>query len=37
MNRSAGHEAIFLNAADRNLFLTALPEACGKTGWRVCA
>ncbi len=37
MNRGDRREAIFLEDADRELFLTTLGEVCGKTGWQVHA
>jgi len=37
MNRGDRREAIFLDDADRERFLEALGQACGKTGWQVHA
>jgi putative transposase len=37
MNRGDRREAIFQDDKDREGFLTALAEACGKTGWEVHA
>lgn len=37
MNRGDRREAIFLEDADRVLFLETLGQACGKTGWQVHA
>jgi REP element-mobilizing transposase RayT len=37
MNRGDRREPIFRDDEDRGRFLTALGEACGKTGWRVHA
>lgn len=37
MNRGDRREAIFLEEADRELFLETLGQACGKTGWQVHA
>ena len=35
MNRGDRREPIFKDDKDRALFLEALGEACGKTGWRI--
>jgi len=37
MNRGDRRELIFLDDEDRRRFITALGEACGKTGWQVHA
>ena len=37
MNRGDRREAIFTDDKDRECFLAALGEACGKTGWRIHA
>src|ERR1017187_5561544 len=37
MNRGDRREEIFRNEGDRNLFLSTLTEACGKTGWQIHA
>jgi putative transposase len=37
MARGDRREAIFFDDRDRNAFLEALGEACGRTGWRVHA
>ena len=37
MNRGDRREPIFVNDADRHLFLETLGQACGKTGWQVHA
>ena len=37
MNRGDRREAIFKDDTDREVFLSTLAEACGKTGWRVHA
>jgi len=37
MNRGDRREAVFLDDADRALFLETLGEACGRTGWQVHA
>src|SRR5208282_6880398 len=37
MNRGDRREAIFRTVADRQMFLAALAEACGKTQWQVHA
>ena len=35
MNRGDHQEAVFRGAADRELFLKTLSEACAKTDWQV--
>ena len=37
MNRGDRREPIFVNDADRHLFLETLGQACAKTGWQVHA
>jgi hypothetical protein len=37
MNRGDRREAIFLDEGDRESFLEALTEACGKTSWQVAS
>ena len=37
MNRGNQRRNIFRDEADRRGFLTALGEACGKTGWQIHA
>jgi len=37
MNRGDRREAIFRGVADREMFLAALTEACGKTQWQIHA
>jgi hypothetical protein len=37
MNRGNRREAIFRADKDREMFVTTLGEACGKTGWEVLA
>src|SRR5215203_1224270 len=37
MSRGDRREAIFEDEKDRQIFLTTLGEACGKTGWEVHA
>ena len=37
MNRGNRQEAIFRDDQDRRMFVSALSEACGKTGWQVHA
>ena len=37
MNRGDRREDIFLDDADRQLFLSTLAEACQKAGWQVHA
>ena len=37
MNRGDRREAVFRDAADRELFLRTLAEACRKTDWQVHA
>ena len=37
MNRGERREAVFRDAADRELFLRTLAEACRKTDWQVHA
>ena len=37
MNRGDRREAIFKDDKDRQVFMSTLAEACGKTGWQVQA
>jgi len=37
MNRGDRREAIFKDDKDRQMFLSTVAEACGKTGWQVQA